>query len=346
MTGRLLFSAAEESYPDAVRELRDEFGRGLDVARLGPDLGAVAALDAGKVAAACRSRPLVFPRHLTVEVAHMARADAADPRAVARAVLAAVAGHPTGPAVALQAWVSGEARIGYGSGELARHVTESLTGEGFTVSRAGQRYVVSCAIAPNGVHIGLSHVDDSLSDWPGGRVRLARDAGQVSRSEFKLEELFQTQPLDLPAGSRRAVDLGASPGGWTRVLRRHGLAVWSVDPGNLDPRVTADAGVHHVRTTAGEFLRRGGEPFDLVANDMRMDPLMSSQVTVDAAGRLRHGGLAVVTLKTGSRRPVETVRRCLSLLRTAYDVVYARQLHHNRREVTVVVRRPARRVTR
>jgi 23S rRNA (cytidine2498-2'-O)-methyltransferase len=72
---------------------------------------------------------------------------------------------------------------------------------------------------------------------------------------------------------------------------------------------------------------------------MRMDPVMTCQVMLDVAERLRPGALAVVTLKVGSRRPVETVRRCLALLRRRYAVVHARQLHHNRHEVTVVARR-------
>jgi 23S rRNA (cytidine2498-2'-O)-methyltransferase len=38
---------------------------------------------------------------------------------------------------------------------------------------------------------------------------------------------------------------------------------------------------------------------------------------------------------------VESVHRCLELLGRAYEVVHARQLHHNRHEVTVVARRGA-----
>jgi len=63
---------------------------------------------------------------------------------------------------------------------------------------------------------------------------------------------------------------------------------------------------------------------------------------LDAAGHVRTGGLAIVTLKIGTQRPVETVRRCLAMLGQAYEVVYARQLHHNRHEVTVVARRTVR----
>jgi len=59
----------------------------------------------------------------------------------------------------------------------------------------------------------------------------------------------------------------------------------------------------------------------------------------DAAKFVRPGGTAIVTLKTGSHKPAETVRACLDLLAARYRVEFARQLHHNRHEVTVVARR-------
>jgi 23S rRNA (cytidine2498-2'-O)-methyltransferase len=240
--------------------------------------------------------------------------------------------------LAVQAWVSGTPRIGYRSGELAQAVSRELAEAGFRVSRAGEPLVLSLCVTPHGVVLGLNATDDSLADWPGGRLRLARDRDQVSRAEFKLEELFHTFPVDLPGGGR-ALDLGASPGGWTRILRRHGLQVWAVDPGDLHPLLARDPKVHHERTTAGEFLRHTGIRFDLVVNDMRMDPLRSAEVMLDAASRTRKGGLAIVTLKTGTRHPVETVEtvdRCRALLERAYRIVFARQLQHNRHEVTVV----------
>ena len=342
--GRVMFSVAEQSFGSAVRELRAEYGPKLHVERVAPDLGVIAAATpkVSEVAVACTSRPLVFIRHLTVEMARVARPEAADLAAVALAARSILAGNAVGAALAVQTWVSGSGAMGYGygSGELFGHLAQDLTAHGFSVSRAGQQHVLSCCITVNGVSVGLNRRADSLCDWPGGRVRLSRDDTQVSRAEFKLEELFQTFALRLPSRGR-AVDLGASPGGWTRILRQHGLEVWAVDPGDLDARVAADRRVHHVRSTAGEFFRSCGTRFDLAVNDMKMDPMMSCQVMLTAAPHLRPGALAILTLKTGTYRPVETVHRCLTLLGRSYQVVHARQLHHNRQEVTVVGRRRA-----
>ncbi|QSB13016.1 hypothetical protein JQS43_15290 [Natronosporangium hydrolyticum] len=348
-TGRVMFSAAAESFRPAVAELRAAFGPALPVTRLGADLGVIAAADptVEQVAAACRDRPLVCVRHLSVERARLTGPASHDLDAVAAAAVAeaaatkAAAGaeQPAGDEVSVQVWFSGEPRVGYGVRDLGSRVSQALTTAGYRVRRSGAAHVLSCCVSDEGVSIGVNRLADSLADWPGGRVRLARGPDQVSRAEFKLEELCQLVPAAVPT-TGRAVDLGASPGGWTRILRRRGLTVHAVDPGDLDPRVAADPGVTHVRTTAGEFFRRTDLRFDLAANDMRMDPVRSCQVMRDLAPRLRPGAAVIVTLKTGARAPHRAVPDCLSVLRERYTVEFARQLHHNRGEVTVLARLP------
>jgi 23S rRNA (cytidine2498-2'-O)-methyltransferase len=339
----VVFSAAEESFGYAVRELRDAFGSSLRTERLGPDLGLIAGgrPSARQVATEVGRRPLVFIRHLTVEVGRIPLGEAHDIDAVARTAVRAVVDGPVTETVAVQIWTTGAPRLGFSAGELFRRIAGELDTAGCHVASAGCKHVLSCCVTPTGVVVGLNRTADSLVDWPGGRVRLTRTDERVSRAEFKLDELDQVTSVRLPV-SGRALDLGAAPGGWSRILRRRGLSVWAVDPADLDARVAADAGVHHVRTTAGEFLRGTDgtdQRFDLVVNDMRMDAIRSARLTGDAAAVLHPGGLAVVTLKLGPDKPVQTVRRCLDLIARDYDLEFARQLHHNRHEVTAVARR-------
>jgi 23S rRNA (cytidine2498-2'-O)-methyltransferase len=112
--------------------------------------------------------------------------------------------------------------------------------------------------------------------------------------------------------------------------------VWSVDPGYLDQRLHHDRRIHHEQTTAGRFFAQNRVLFDVVVNDMRMDQVTSARMMLDAAPHLRRGGLAVVTLKGGGKNPLDGARRGLDVLRERYDVRHARQLHHNRNEITVV----------
>ena len=334
--GRILFSTSEEYLGTAVHELRTAFGVAAE--RCGPDCGVLEAGPAtlSEVAAACRDGRIAFVRHLA-EV--RARLDpSADVAAIRDAAVDVVAASPVADGLAVQVWRSGPTPSAVASAEVAAAVREAVAARGVEVAGSGRAHVLSVCLTPAGVLLGFNATADGLSDWPGGRVRLAKRQGQVSRAEFKLEELFGVVPLDLPA-SGAALDLGAAPGGWTRILRLRGLQVWAVDPGDLDPRVAADPGVHHVRTTAGEFFRSTALDFDLAVNDMRMDPELSCRFMRDAAVRLRPGAVAVVTLKVGSTRPLQALRRCREILDDDYEPVFARQLQHNRHELTLVARR-------
>jgi 23S rRNA (cytidine2498-2'-O)-methyltransferase len=98
--------------------------------------------------------------------------------------------------------------------------------------------------------------------------------------------------------------------------------------------------VRHVRATAAPFLAETKDRFDIVVNDMRMDPAMSVGLMVQAARHLTPGGLMILTLKLSPRGAVRTVRQALARLDNVVDVALVRQLHHNRDEVTVVARKP------
>lgn len=183
-------------------------------------------------------------------------------------------------------------------------------------------------------YLGLSSVEDNLSDWAGGMRRFARDAEQVSRSEFKLLEALEVFQIELePRGV--ALDLGAAPGGWTRVLRQRGLYVTAVDPGELHPSIRADSGVRHLRLTAEEYLARGPDRYDLTVNDMRMDARDSARLMVNYADYVYAHGQVIMTLKLPERSRRSVIDHARSILESAYSVLGLRQLFHNRSEVTV-----------
>ncbi|GAA2793330.1 SAM-dependent methyltransferase [Crossiella cryophila] len=335
---RVLFSASEEYFAAASRGLR-ELAPGGKVERIGPDLGCLTTDGTlAEIADATRAKPVVFVRHLTEELLRLPAAEASLDALTAAAGPLLAERVDAGAEVAVQAWVSGKRAVAYGSQELYTELGKALAEQGFPVRRSGAEQVLSAVISDTHVSLGFAGTAHALSDWPGGRVRLAKPAGQICRAEFKLEELFKLVDLPLPRGGT-AVDLGASPGGWTRILRERGLEVWAVDPGDLDPRLLADPLVHHERTTAGRFFERTRQRFALAVNDMRMDAVLSAQVMVDAAERLLPGALCVVTLKIGTDRPHDTVRVALGRLRQRYEILEARQLQHNRHEITVVGRR-------
>ncbi|MFI1017315.1 TlyA family RNA methyltransferase [Streptomyces sp. NPDC020965] len=108
----------------------------------------------------------------------------------------------------------------------------------------------------------------------------ADDPDYVSRGGHKLAgALAAFTPLGLTVEGRRALDAGASTGGFTDVLLRAGIAhVVAVDVGygqlawslQSDDRVTVKDRTN-VRELTTELL--GGEPVDLVVGDLSFIPL-------------------------------------------------------------------------
>jgi 23S rRNA (cytidine2498-2'-O)-methyltransferase len=187
-------------------------------------------------------------------------------------------------------------------------------------------------------YIGASLAAHNLSDWAGGMRRFAREEGQISRAEFKLLEALEAFHLDLPPRGV-ALDLGAAPGGWTRVLRSRGQYVTAVDPGDLDPRLAQDSGVRHRRMTAEAYLADEPDQFDVIVNDMRMDGRDSARLMVACAPLLYRHGWALMTLKLPEQRRAPVLDHAFAIVREAYAIVGARQLFHNRSEITVCLRR-------
>jgi 23S rRNA (cytidine2498-2'-O)-methyltransferase len=184
--------------------------------------------------------------------------------------------------------------------------------------------------------LGVSRVEQNLSGWAGGMRRFAREEARVSRSEFKLLEALELFGITLPEYGV-ALDLGAAPGGWTRILRVAGQYVTAVDPADLDARIAADPGVRHQRMTAEEYLRNDPDLFDLIVNDMRMDARDSAKIMVAYAPQLYRTGRALMTLKLPESGRDAQIENAFTTLRKAYEITHARQLFHNRSEITVAL---------
>lgn len=194
--------------------------------------------------------------------------------------------------------------------------------------------VLSVLVTGTNAYLGVSLTSHNLSSWAGGVRRFAREKGQISRAEFKLLEALELFGIELPTGGL-ALDLGAAPGGWTRVLRQRGQYVTAVDPADLHPSLKADRGVRHKQMTAEAYLANDPDTFDLIVNDMRLDARDSARLTAAYAPHLYPHGLILMTFKLpekGRRQPID---HALNLLRQAYEITGVRQLFHNRSEITV-----------
>lgn len=200
--------------------------------------------------------------------------------------------------------------------------------------RRAPAQVLSITLLGHRLLAGVSRTADNLSAWPGGARRFAHTADATSRAAHKLEEALETFAL-VPKG--RALDLGAAPGGWTRVLAERGLAVTAVDPAALDRAVFALPGVTHERLTAERFLALAPPaPYDLIVNDMRLDARDAARLLGDYARLLSPRAHLLTTLKLPERGYLPVLDQALDLFARRYRRVAARQLFHNRSEVTAL----------
>lgn len=194
--------------------------------------------------------------------------------------------------------------------------------------------VVSVCVVPGRVFAGVSSVKDNLSSWPGGAARYAGGPDALSRAKKKLMEALDVFGLELPSRGT-AVDLGAAPGGWTQLLLEKGWRVIAVDPAALDERLDSD-GLTQVKTTAERYLASARETVDLIVSDMRMDARDAARLMLEYGRLLRPDGLIITTLKLPERGFLSVLDTALAILGERYSV-RARQLFHNRSEVTAVL---------
>lgn len=166
----------------------------------------------------------------------------------------------------------------------------------------------------------------------------------LNRAEKKLREAISKFKIRLPVGAR-ALDLGAAPGGWTRVLAEYAAEVIAVDPAQLDERVLALPNVKHLTMRSEDYLARAEGPFDIVTCDMNVPSHVAAQRLCETAPLLTDQGQAVLTIKFGSRHRREHVQRALDVLEVCYEGFEIRHLPHNGKETTMWMRKRPRRQT-
>ena len=196
-----------------------------------------------------------------------------------------------------------------------------------------------------GDHALLASADPAAtSPWPLGVPRLRLHAEAPSRSALKLEEALLTliEPAQREALLRpgmTAADLGAAPGGWTWVLARHGLRVTAIDNGPLRAHLFETGLVEHLR--ADGFRWQPAQPLDWMVCDMVEQP---SRVARRMGDWFREGWCrqAIFNLKLPMKKRWLETRRSLEGFAEAAQApvrVRARQLYHDREEITVLATR-------
>lgn len=289
---------------------------------------------------AVRWRDLVFARQLLHLLGHAARLPTSDRLGVLLPLIEA------DPRRWCDAWVEApDSDSGRALAPLCRGLNAAL------IAALKQRRLIDRA-SPWRLHLCLTATDAAFvaaaelaatAPWPGGIPRLKFPPTAPSRSTLKLDEALQVL---LDPGERerwlkpgmRAVDLGASPGGWTWQLVARSLRVTAVDNGPIDAALLASGLVDHLR--ADGFRYRPPKPLDWLVCDMVEQPRRVAELMAQwlAQGWCRY---VIFNLKLPMKKRYDEVQLCLAILRDAVDgrvELRARQLYHDREEITVFAR--------
>lgn len=194
--------------------------------------------------------------------------------------------------------------------------------------------------------VGVS-LEGNRAQNPSGILRLRQPADAPSRSTLKLEEAWKVflpagRELEFLGGGKKAVDLGAAPGGWTWQLVQQGMTVIAVDNGPMDDRLMASGLVEHVRADGYSWRPRRAVDWMVcdIVDKPRRTAGMAAQWMADKLCRY-----AIVNLKLPMKKRYEEWLACRALIEDTLDganVGYqlsARHLYHDREEITCFLQR-------
>jgi 23S rRNA (cytidine2498-2'-O)-methyltransferase len=191
------------------------------------------------------------------------------------------------------------------------------------------------------VWAGIADCNNS-SPWFMGIPRLKFPPAAPSRSTLKLEEAFHVYlPKEKQSDRLRqgmtAVDLGASPGGWTYQLVSRGIRVIAVDNGPMAPALMQSGLVQHVKADGFSFTPQ--RPVDWMVCDIVEQPVRIAKLVGDW---MKNGWCrsSIFNLKLPMKKRYDEVKKCMDLIGKGLDRASIRHslsvkhLYHDREEVT------------
>lgn len=193
--------------------------------------------------------------------------------------------------------------------------------------------------------IGYSYSNNNSAFHMGiPRLRFPSDA--PSRSTLKLDEALhvfisqEDEPYRLTSGMT-AVDLGACPGGWTYQLVKRGMMVTAVDNGAMAQSLMDTGQVQHKMADGFTYRPTKKKPYwlvcDMVEKPARITYLIAQWFREDMCQE------AIFNLKLPMKKRYAEVEHDLAVLKEwlaevdGEFVIQAKQLYHDREEITVHV---------
>jgi 23S rRNA (cytidine2498-2'-O)-methyltransferase len=203
-------------------------------------------------------------------------------------------------------------------------------------AKPGETVLDCVLVEPNEWWLGYHQAHAFASRWPGGMLTLELPADAVSRAWLKMEEALRWSQLPIRPGARCA-EIGSAPGGASQALLSRGVRVAGIDPAEMHPTVLADPNFTHLRRRSSQVRRREFRKIRWLTADMNVAPNYTLDVVADI---VTHPEVSIrgmlLTLKLFEWKLADDLPAYLERIRSwGYNLVDARQLQHNRQEVTV-----------
>ncbi|MCS7120781.1 MAG: THUMP domain-containing protein [Nitrososphaerota archaeon] len=208
---------------------------------------------------------------------------------------------------------------------------------GATVNLSDPEKVVIVQIFQEKAFLGIVKSEDIIVKRIAVARKYRRGKRPLTRAEHKIREAIESFGIIIEP-SFEVLDVGAAPGGWTKVLAEKARRVVAVDPADLHPSIANLPNVTHLKCKAEEIPAGIGK-FHMIVNDMNLDPAESARIMVRLSEHLVDGGSALMTVKFVSRERRRHISEAIRILEEAYRDFVVKRMPHNRFETTIFMRK-------
>jgi 23S rRNA (cytidine2498-2'-O)-methyltransferase len=209
------------------------------------------------------------------------------------------------------------------------------------------KQLISAILYKNEIYIGISKTSDLIYKHLSLTKLYKKNKSKINRSELKLKEAFEKFKINIRGNSNYAIDLGASPGGWTKFLKEKGFKVISIDKGDLDtslriPEIIQikerimQKNLKEIKERINKILKR--KKAKILTNDMNINPEESSQIMNYFSRFINKNAIGIITLKYTKRNP-KIITNSKEILNQKYKIISIKHLEQNRKELTLYLKR-------
>ena len=250
---------------------------------------------------------------------------------------------------------------GYSAKDVEVMVGSRLENEGIKINMEKPAAIAYSVLINMKCYSGYSLVEGLMKPFLNPERHYLKAYSGISRAELKLHEALDE--FDIGGKRGMAIDMGAAPGGWSKVLYDEGFKVLAIDPADLNYRKLGERGVAVKEAIegidAGETLLKSENPIILhiksgttklhslgipgkaciVVNDMNIEAAESARSVLELKDCFAKDCLLIMTVKCITKNADKYLSITKRILEGDFKIQFCRVLPSNRQEITLFARR-------